>query len=108
MSRPIGYGIAVVEVVVGRGQKLAGFNEHFADMLVAMHAACNGRQMVEIEHIHIYLSTISTAIIQQEGWGLCRWSRASSLPTYGVVSLRSSPKPQPPKTYAKANSASTA
>ena len=67
MGRPIGYGITVVEVVVSRGQKLAGFDEHFADMFVAMHAAGNGRQMVEIEHIHKYLSTISTAIIQQEG-----------------------------------------
>jgi hypothetical protein len=67
MGGPIGYGTTIVKVVVSRGQKLAGFDEHFANMLVAMHAACNGRQMVEIEDIHKYLSTISTAIIQQEG-----------------------------------------
>ena len=99
MSRPIGYGIAIVKVVVRRGQKLAGFDEHFADMLVAMHAAGNGRQMVEIEHIHIYLSTISTAIIQQEGWGTVTATRFMTTAA-GHASA--------PKTYAKANSASTA
>ena len=59
MGGAVGYFVAVAIVVMRSCKQLAGFDKHFADMLVAVHNSCDGRQVVEIEDVHMqYLSKI--------------------------------------------------
>jgi hypothetical protein len=46
MCGAIGYFVAVAVVVMRSCKQLAGFDKHFADMLVAMHNSSNAGQMV--------------------------------------------------------------
>jgi hypothetical protein len=52
MGRSVGDFVTVAPLVVSGSQHLARLDEHFADMLVAVVAGCNGSQVMEIEDIH--------------------------------------------------------
>jgi hypothetical protein len=44
--------MAIAKVVMRRGQELAGLDEHFADMLVAVVLRSQHRQLMQIEDVH--------------------------------------------------------
>lgn len=58
----VGNLAAVAVGVVAGGQELTGLNNHFADMLVTMHAGGDTRGVVQIEDVHGYLSRVSVGV----------------------------------------------
>jgi hypothetical protein len=59
MRGAVGNVVAITVVMVRSCQELARLDEHFADMLVAVHRRSDGRHVVEIEDVHgRYLSMV--------------------------------------------------
>ena len=59
MRGAVGHVVAVAVMVMRSCQQLARLDEHFADMLVAVHRRSDSRHVVEIEDVHgRYLSMI--------------------------------------------------
>lgn len=52
MGRTVRHIVAIAKVMMRGGQELAGFDKHFADMLVAVVLRSNQWQLVEVEDVH--------------------------------------------------------